>query len=301
MEYVRTFTRDFELGDSAELDVDVRSGSLSVRGDDTTSRARVEVVARLWADDEREADEQADIIARGITAQGKRLSIRTPAFLRSRPFLVFSVGPRVDYQVVLPHKTRASIAARSGRVEVEHIAGPLEITARSGRVTVNDVHAGTRVVSRSGSVHATSIGGALDIESRSGGVRVRECRGKLTVQSRSGSLQVEDVAGDIEVQGRSGSIAVADAGAGLSIATRTGAVRYEGPVRGSFNISVSAGAVRLSLDPDSVFFLDAESAHGAVRSDFQLRRNSGSPSGAKGEAPTVRVRTRAGAIHITPR
>ena len=299
MEYIRTFTQEFDVGDKLELSVDSRAGTVTVRGEDT-QQARVEVVARLWADSAAEADEQADLIERGITYGGKRLVIRAPTLLRTGPFLFFARGPRIDYQVTVPRTTEATIGNRSGRVEAEQIKGPLVIDARSGRVSVRDIGGDTKIVSRSGAVQAESIAGALTVESRSGTVRISRCRLDASVQIRSGTLQIEDVGGGLKIDSRSGVVGMSDVKGGVFVRAASGSVRYEGPVRGPFDIEVTSGSVRLLIDPDSRFFLDAETTSGAVHSDLPLRRRS--PSGAGSETgPTVRVRTRSGSIHIARR
>lgn len=280
MEYIRTFTEEFELGDQAQLSIEIRSGALAIRGDDTR-RARIEVVARLWADDDREADEQADLIRRGIRQDGSRVVIRAPTLLRPTPFLFFSRGPRIDYQVAVPKRTEAGIESRSGRVEVENVTGPLEIDARSGRVGVRQVERSVKVGSRSGSVLAEEIGGSLGVETRSGSVKVQGCRGDVGVRARSGSVQVEDVGGKLKVEAYSG------------------AVRYEGDVADDIDISVRSGAIRLGVDPNRAFYLDAETTSGGVRSDLPMRRSGEGP--AAGTGPTVRLRTRSGGIHLYPR
>ena len=261
MEFLRTLTREFEGGDKAELAIDNRAGMVTVRGEDT-KRVRVEVVARLWAESEDEADDQMELVAHGIRQEGKRVIVRAPALPQSSLFMLFGRGTRIEYQVTAPRSSTGTLLSRSGRVEIENLAGPLSVEARSGRVTVREIRGDTRIVSRSGSVQAESIAGSLAVESRSGSVRVSDCAGSATVASRSG------------------------------------AVRYEGAVRGDFDINVRSGSVRLSVDPDSSFFLDAESAHGTVRSDLHLRRGGGA---ARTGGPTVRIRTRSGSIHIGPR
>lgn len=300
MEYIRTFTREFEVGDRAEVSIDNRSGTVTVRGDET-QRVRVEVVARLWADSDTEADEQADLIRRGIRQEGKRVTVRAPTLLRPGPFILFGRGPRIDYQVTAPRATTATVTSRSGRVEVENLAGPLEVDAKSGRVAVSDIGGDTRIASRSGSVQAESVAGSLVLESRSGGVRVSRCEGDVTVHTRSGSLQIEDVGGKLKIEARSGSATVSDVGADLTITTGSGSVRYDGAVRGPFDIDVTSGSVRLALDPNSSFFLDAETTSGSVRSDLPLRRSPGGAPTSRAAGPTVRIRIRSGSIHIVPR
>jgi len=296
MEYIRTLTREFDTGDRLELEVDTRAGSLTVRGEET-QKARVEVVARLWADDAAEADAQADLIERGITHGSKRLTIKAPTLLRSGPLLLFGRSPRIDYQVTVPRATSATITNRSGRVEVERIMGPLRLESRSGRVSTREIGADVNIASRSGSVQVESIAGALSLESRSGAVRIRGCEQDADVVVRSGTVQVEDVAGDLKLDSRSGVVGISKVRGGVAVRTASGMVRYEGPVGGPFDIDVTSGSVRVLVDPESRFFLDAESAHGSVQSDLALR-DSSRRGGAGGPGPTVRIRTRSGSIHV---
>ena len=280
MEHIRTLTQEFDVGDRAQLQVDGHSCSVTVRGDETR-RVRIEVAARLWADDDGEADEQAALILRGIRQDDGRITVREPTLLLSKPVPFFAHGPRIDYQLTVPRKTLATIGSLSGRVEVQGVAGPLQIDARSGRVAVRDIGGDTQVLSRSGRVELDSIAGSVSVDSRSGNLRVSGCQGALTVKSRRGSVHVEGVGGQLKVEQRCGSL------------------RYEGDVRAAFDIDVGSGSVRLALNPDARFFLDAETARGSVRSDLRLRHVRGGGSGDLG--PTVRVRTRSGSIHIMPR
>lgn len=279
MEYIRTLSKEFSVGSSAELRVESRSGTVYIHGEET-DRARIEVVARLWAETDEEADDQAVLIERGIRQDGQKVSIRAPTLVAPNIFMIFGRGPRIDYQITVPRATTGNIVSRSGRVEIEHLAGPLEVEARSGRVSVRNIKGNLTIVSRSGAVQAEAIGGSVAIESRSGAVRVSDCHGSATIDSRSGATQIEDVGGALKVESRSGT------------------VRYEGAVNAGVQISVTSGSIRLALDRDSVFYLDAESAHGSVRSDMPLRRGGGSASSG---GFTVRVRTRSGSIHVLPR
>lgn len=298
MEYIRTFTRELHTGESAELSIENRSGTVAVRGEET-AQVRIEVIAYLWAESDLEADEQAELIVRGIRQEGKSVTVRAPALLRPRPFLFFSRAPRIDYQLTVPQRSTASISSRSGRVEVENLAGPLEVTARSGRVSVREIGGDTRIASISGSVQVDAIAGSLVIDSRSGGARVSRCRGNVKVHSRSGSLQVEEVGGSLEAETRSGSTSISGVGGALKLTARSGSVRYQGAVGGPFDIDVVSGSVRLAVDPNSRFFLDAESTSGSVRSDLPLRRRAGGAPPRDG--PRVRIRTRSGSILLTPR
>ncbi len=302
MEYIRTLTREFDVGDRVELRVENRAGLIAVRGEETQT-VRVEVVARLWGESEEEADDQAELIARGIQhdAGHERVAIRAPALLRPASLLaLFGRGPRIDYQLTVPRATATWLISRSGRIEAANLSEPLTIEARSGRVAVSDIAADISVKARSGAVQAEAIAGSLSVESSSGRVQARDCRGDVSVQVRSGSVQAEGVHGDLRVETRSGAIAAADVGGGVFARARSGTVRYEGAVRGDVDIEVMSGAIRLAVDRDSAFFLDAESLQGSVRSDLPLRQPTGGRASGP-PAPTVRLRTHSGAIHLTPR
>jgi DUF4097 and DUF4098 domain-containing protein YvlB len=294
MEYIRTLSREFDAPGEVELNVENRSGTVTVRGEDAR-QVRVEVVAHLWGETEEEADDQAELISRGIRQEGDRVTARAPSLLRPHPFLFFSRTPRVDYLITVPRECSATISSRSGRVEIERIRGPLEATVRSGRLVAREIEGDVRITSSSGTTQAEAIGGTLVIESRSGGVRVSNCKSNARVTARSGTVQIEGVRGNAEVQTKSGTASIADVGGSLSVHAVSGSFRYEGPVRAPFDISVVSGSLRLALDQDSVFFLDAETTAGSVNSDLPLRSKSSPPPK---DAPTVRLRTRAGSIHI---
>lgn len=297
MEYIRTFVRELDVSEPVELLVENRAGAVTVRGEDT-QRVHIEVIAHLWAESEDEADDQAVLIERGIRQEEKRVIVRAPALLRPHPFLFFSRTPRVDYLMAVPRGCAANVSSRSGRVEVEQIRGPLEVTARSGRIAVREIEDDVRLSSSSGSTQAEAIAGSLIVQSRSGSVRVSRCKGNAQVHAKSGSIQIEEVGGNVDVQTRSGATSISEASGSLRLTAMSGIVRYEGPVRGPFDIDVMSGTVRLSLDPDSAFFLDAESSSGSVRSDLPLRNKSSAPPK---DAPTVRIRARSGSILLVPR
>jgi DUF4097 and DUF4098 domain-containing protein YvlB len=301
MEYIRTLTREFEVGDRAELRVENRSGTVTVRGEET-GKVRVEVVARLWAESDDEADDQVELIDRRIRQEGRRVLVRAPTLPRPPGLLsIFGRGPRIDYQVTVPRATEARVANRSGRVEVMDVAGPLQAEAKSGQVVVEGIGADTTIGARSGRVQAESIAGSLTIDARSGKVQVRGCEGDATVLSRSGSFQIEDVGGSLRVESRSGALTISNVGGACTVRSRSGVVRYTGAVRGPFDIEVVNGAVVLAVDPDSTFYLDAETTNGSIHQGLPFRGTpaGGAPSPKAGA--TVRVRTRSGSISIVPR
>ena len=300
MEYIRTLTKEFEVGERCDLRVENRSGAVVVRGEERTS-ARIEVVARIWAETDAEADDQFVLVERGITQDGMRVNVRAPALLQPSGFMfLFGRGSRIDYQIAVPRATPAEVTNRSGRIEVESIMGPLDVQSRSGSVAASEIGSAVTIVAKSGSVRAERIEGALSIESRSGRMQVRDCRGSVTASSRSGSVQIEDIAGDLRLESKSGSHQLSNVQGALHLRGMSGSVRYEGPVNANFDIDVMSGSVGLAVDPASVFFLDVETMSGSVSSDLPVR--DGEKRSSEGAAgPTLRVRTRSGSVHIKRR
>jgi DUF4097 and DUF4098 domain-containing protein YvlB len=160
-----------------------------------------------------------------------------------------------------------------------------------------DIASDVAIVSASGSVQAEQTGGTLSIESRSGSVKVSDCAGAAQITARSGTMQIDNVAGDLRVDSRSGTVAITDVGGGFTLRSRSGSVRYEGGVGGPFDLEVMTGSVRLGLNHDSMFMLDASAMSGAISSDFPVRKSR--PAGASdAAAPRVRIRAISGSIHI---
>ena len=300
MEYIRTFTRELDVGQRSVLDIENRSGSITVSGGDT-DQVRIEVVARLWAESDDDADDQLALITRGIKQDGERVTVRAPTLLRPGGLLgIFGRGPRIDYQLTTPRATRGQITNRSGRIEIEELEGPFALEARSGRVAVSRIDKDTTIVSRSGGVQVDSLRGSLSIESRSGLIKIQHCQGDVDIRSRSGSIQIEEVTGNLKLDCRSGSMTLLDIGGSVIAHTLSGSFRYYGAVCGPFDVSVVSGSVHLAVDPDSRFYLDAETLSGVVQSDLSLRgdQNAGA---AQERGPTVHIRAHSGSIRVVPR
>ena len=136
MEFIRTLDVKFDVGDTTRLTLESQSGTVAVRGDGGRT-VRVEVVARLWAEDDAEADDQAELIRRAIRHEGDKVTVRAPALLRPRPFLFFGhSSPRLDHQIPVPTTPEPRTETRSGLSSVGPIARTPRTTPRRGHVRV---------------------------------------------------------------------------------------------------------------------------------------------------------------------
>lgn len=294
MEQIRTITREFATGDAAVLHLESRSGEVTVHGREGAA-VSVTAVVHVWSDMASEADDYAAMVERNMEQDGHRVIIRAPSHQREGWSGVFGNSPRVDYAISVPVRTAVRVLSRSGAVVISHIEGVVHSEALSGKIAIDDVVGAITVVSRSGNVLIERIDGAVSAEARSGRLRLRDVTGAAQLDARSGGIEVERVAGDTKLAARSGSVAVEDAGARLHVRAHAGSVRYKGRVCGDMDIEANAGSITFAVDPETPFFIEAESVVGTVRNELPERRGGGPP--AQG-GPRVRLRTRAGSIRL---
>jgi hypothetical protein len=311
MEYIRTATLEYPTGAAVRLEYDGRAGNLLLEGADT-DRMTVQIVAHVNEESAAAADAALQRIVDGIRHSGEVVAIRVPQLETAGPWFLFSRGVRVDYAITTPRRTACQIASRSGRVEVARIDGPVEISQRSGRTSVREISAGVQVAGRSGALEADAIGGNLSaetasgrvtartiggdaqIQSASGGVRIEQVAGNLAVQSASGRVEAKEIGGNARLGSASGRLSLAHVGGAARLKSVSGAVRYQGAVRGETEIDTVSGGIDLEVDPRQVFYLDAETRSGSIRSDLTPRQGGAPPQGA----PTVRLRSVSGSIHV---
>lgn len=331
MDFVRNVTRQFQTGREAVLYVEGRSGTVVVEGQET-ERVTIQVTAYLSEDSSEAADAALERILEGMSHQGNTVRVVTPEYGGARFGFVFGHGRRVDYTITVPRLTECRISSTSGRVEVTRIIGPLDIGQRSGKVSVRDIGADVTIATRSGATDVEGTGGRLSVSAHSGKVTVRDVRGDVHVSSHSGAVHIEQVGGMVEAQAhsgsisisrvegavkagaasgrihateiggparldaRSGSVVLSEPGAGARLRTASGSITVRGALRGDFDIHAASGSVRLEVDPDSPFFLDAETVSGGLHSDLPPRAGDRPP---REDAPRVQVRTISGGIRLS--
>ena len=288
MEHVRTVSREFETGDKAVLHLESRSGSVIVEGRES-DRVVVDAVLRVSSDLSTDADDAAALVERNMEQDQHRVIVRAPVLQPSEGWGIFfgHKSARIDYHVRVPRRTAVRVLSKSGSVEIVHTEGVVYCEGSSGKIGINDVEGEVSVVSRSGGLQLERITGSLNIESLSGRLRVRGVEGPLTVESRSGTCEIADVKGEVRVTARSGSLAMENIDGRLQARSHAGAVRYRGAVTGDMEIEARAGSIVFAVDPSSLFFIDASSDVGSVRSELPPRSGSAKPPEG---GPKVRLR-----------
>lgn len=206
----------FEVGERANLDVDVATGSLQVRVGDS-SMIKVSV-------DSAGADEME------ISQIGDTVSVRESSRWLSR-----SRSARVVVEVPI----RADIAIRGASLDI----------------TLSGTLGGVRCRTASGDIQIEHVD-RLEMSSASGGVRVRTVDGDAHINTASGDVFADSVDGRLTVQTASGDLVIIAANAGLDVGTASGDVRVDRCGGSDINVKTVSGNIRLGLpagirvDPD---------------------------------------------------
>jgi len=164
----------------------------------------------------------------------------------------------IDYELVVPARSRVRARTGSGNLRVEGVTGPVAASTGSGRTRVANVSGGVTVEAGSGDVELTAVTGAVDVRTRSGSIDVTGYDMALRAETGSGRIHVEGTSGGAwELGAGSGDVSIdLPDGAGFEIDARTdsGTVRIHRPVtvpeemrRGELRGVVGDGGPRMTL------------------------------------------------------
>lgn len=231
--------------------------------------------------------------------------------------------PRVEVQLVLdvPAGMDVRVTTTSGEVDIEGMAGALELRTTSGDVGVRRTDGSLRVESTSGDVDASGIAraristssgdvfvngaaGPVHLSTASGDLTVNGARDSLSLQASSGDLQAEDSPRSLDARTSSGEIFVRSAAGAVRVNASSGGVRMRlrGPLR-SADVSTGSGEVQLELASGMDADVRAQSRSGEIDSRLTLggaRTGRGELAGRLGRGgAAVRIETSSGDITLT--
>ena len=265
----RTITREAVVQTPLRLELHTSHGRVSVRGIEGTSaivRAEIDFKG-FHRDDGGQAEE---MVVAGIVFEGDRLRIESPAEGRD--------SLNVHYEVSVPFATLANLTVLNGPIELIGIEGPVDVTLTNGPLVIEGIHS------------------AVELELTNGPAHVQRCRGPVDAKVANGPIHIEDVAGPLDVTVNNGPISIEDVSAGIKASAINGPVTYRGAVGGNFDMRSTHGGIVLELPGDSRFELDAEAERGDVYCDFDVKDQTGAPSG--GQVPRIVLRSERGEIVV---
>jgi DUF4097 and DUF4098 domain-containing protein YvlB len=272
-----TLTRTVKLGSEGEIDLQNMSGDVTVtRGSGSEVTINIEKTARAATD--AAAKEMLGMAEVNISERAGRVEIRTHYMHMAPPpppppppaggdrsaprpprAPRRNINVSVAYSITAPAGTRLKINTMSGNITIADITGELLLEAMSGDVKVER---GARVLTAramSGNVTLVDVksDGALDAGSMSGDVSLRQVHARrINAAVVSGTVTLTDVECErLEGQATSGE------------------VLYEGQLSkgGRYHFQSHSGDVKVLVNGNTGFELDANSWGGSVRSELDLK------------------------------
>jgi len=261
------FQRILETGPDAELELNYISGNLRVVSSED-ERVVIEAVKRVSAVSMDEAELVADHIEIKVKHDDNKVLVATNYLRmrnRSASFWqkVLGVGGtdsygEVDWTIRVPQGCRISVVNTSGKMEISHILGDLDIRTSSAEINLN------------------SIEGQISIENASGTTRGELLFGPVTLRQAQGKIDLRFVEGDIRIKSFSADISVRQDRGAFDLTTATGNVSIETYLDSSqdYFVATESGNITLSIPETSSGNLRIESQTGDIQTDIPIAINS---------------------------
>jgi DUF4097 and DUF4098 domain-containing protein YvlB len=290
-EYTETLSRTVRLGQTGTFELTNLAGDIRVTGGGG-DQVVVEAVKRVRNRDEAQGRAQLAAIEVEFIEQAGRLEVRTE-FPNDR-----RLSGEVDFTVGVP----AGVSVR-----LRTVAGDVSLVNVEGVVYAESI---------SGSVQATGLRRIDLLKSVSGDVSITNARldETATASTISGNLMVTDLTGRaLEFKSVSGNVRLEEVtGTRLTAESVNGNLTFEGALTrgGRYDFTTHSGNVRLALEGDAGFGVNASTFSGDIRSDYNLNlrgRGQGRGLGASmrgsfGDASAVlELRTFSGTISLEER
>jgi len=277
-----SFEKTFQVSGPVDLEVQTRSGNITVRSGPAGSvaiRGKIFVGDR-WLAGNRHA-EVAEIEQHPPLRQDGN-SIRID-YVNARDI-------SVDYEITVPAET--AVRAHTG----------------SGDQTIEGVHGNADLQSGSGDMRLSRLTGEIRVQTGSGDVRAREIAGPVRGGAGSGNLEVEETgAGDIDLHTGSGNIAVRGIQGAFRGEAGSGDVTAEGTQMGAWEIRTGSGTIRVRLPASAAFDANLSTSSGTLDIDAPItmtvqgrvqESHKQIVGKVRGGGPLLTLHTGSGDIHI---
>ena len=296
-----SFERTLQVTGPVEIDVQTGSGSISVRqGPERDVRIVGQIRANRGFWNNRGAEERVRALEASPPVVQEGNSIRIGEI--TDPELRRNVS--ISYQIAVPFDASLKSRSGSGSVDVESIAGPVEVRTGSGRVTVGKIPDAVMAETGSGGIDILGAGKGLNARTGSGGVDARDVAGPVEAHSGSGRIRIAySGPGDGNLTTGSGGISVVGLRGRLRARAGSGSINVDGQPTGDWSIDSGSGGITLRLPPDAAFDLNARSSSGGVHTTHPIEaRGAMSRNGLQGRVrgggPRLDLTTGSGGIRL---
>ena len=233
-----TFDRSFQVNGPVDLEVNTRSGDITIRGGsgNTVSVRGIIHVGNSWFSD-RKVDVQ-------------ELQNNPPVRQNGNSIRVDYVNMNnisIDYEITVPETTTVRAHTGSGDQTLEGIKGNVDLESGSGDLKL------------------ARLTGELHFQTGSGNVRGHELAGPARAKAGSGDIDIDETAGgDIDIRTGSGNITVRGINGGFRAEAGSGDIHGEGMPKSLWTVRTGSGNVNLRVPSDAAFDVDISSSSGSV-------------------------------------
>ncbi len=292
------FHRTLTVNGPASIDLATGSGNVTVH---VGADAKVDITGHIRASGWFEsADDRVQKLEANPPIQQSGNSIR----IGHIQDLGLRHNVSISYELVVPAQTELTSQTGSGAVDIEGLAGTIEANTGSGDVRITNVDNTVRVETGSGDMKLENVKGGVRAKTGSGSIRASGIGGEFEGESGSGHIELQQTApGAVRVKTGSGGIEARGVRGSLEARAGSGGISAQGDPRGGWIVHTGSGSVRLRLDPDAAFDLNAHTGSGsisvnrpvAVQGLIKRREIRGQ---VRGGGPQVEIQTSSGNIEI---
>lgn len=277
-----TFDRTFQVSGPVDLEVQTRSGDVTVRSGPAGS---VSIHGKIFVGDHwlfgnRHADVSDIEQHPPLRQEGNSIRID----------YVNAHDISVDYEITVPEQTTVRSHSGSGDQTIEGIRGNVDLQTGSGDVKLSRLTGEIHLQTGSGDVRARGISGPVRGSAGSGNIEVEESGpGDVDLHTGSGNVSVRGMQGALHAEAGSGDIsAEGTQTAAWEIRTGSGNVHVRLPANAAFdaNISTSSG----TLDVGVPLTMTVQGRVQETRKQIMGK--------VRGGGPLLSLRTGSGDIHI---
>jgi hypothetical protein len=175
-----------------------------------------------------------------------------------------------NYSVVAPPDTEVFAHSGSGKIFVEGVRGPVELTTGNGAVSADEIGGDARARSGSGDIRLRDIAGEADVSAGAGDINLSNVAGEVRVRTGSGDITIENPRGAVNAKTGSGDIRIAGATDDVQAHGGMGDVTLQGNPRPAsyWELHAGAGDITLRVPTNAGFRIHAHSGLGEIRSEL---------------------------------
>ncbi|MDP9268286.1 MAG: DUF4097 domain-containing protein [Acidobacteriota bacterium] len=269
-----SFSRTLKVAGGTDVDVNVTTGSgnITVR---TGAADTVQIYAHIHAGNDWS----------GLSAEEKVRRIEANPPIEQMGSLIrigriedheLRQNVAIDYELTVPAKTRLHSQTGSGDQKVSGIQADVRVQTGSGNLTLSNIGLANsltqlRAESGSGDIDVSNANGRMYVSTGSGNIRTSNVAGAFVGSSGSGDIRLDQTgAGEVKVETGSGNVVAKGVNGPLSVSTGSGDVEITGQQKGDWSLTAGSGNVRVHLNGEPSFDLDAHTSSGSIDVNFPV-------------------------------